>query len=70
MTAETPVVHVTMAFGHGYGSSFSRLDAALTCAEAQMQSLLSGHENLPGYHSWTAPVLLLRASGHFGKEPI
>jgi hypothetical protein len=38
--------HVTVAFGSGYGKSFSRLDAALAYAEAQMQTLLLDHEEL------------------------
>ena len=46
MPADSRIFHVTVAFGPGYGDSFSRLDAALAYAEAQMHKLLDQHEEL------------------------
>ena len=38
--------HVTVVFGCGHGDSLIRLDAALAYAQAQMDKLLSDHEQL------------------------
>ena len=46
MSSESRVFHVTVAFRHGYGESFSRLDAALDYAETQMHTLLAQYEEL------------------------